>query len=514
MPRLRLGDSRKLLLIVLAGITVRIFTLWVGRPEFTGWLNHTYYYFVQVRGLLEHGALPYNDMPLLFYVYALLARILVGLGVEPNAGVVASTRLVMCVAPALIPLPVCGIIRSMNRGRELRPNQWVLIALSAFLPLSLSHQPEFLQKNVLGLLLLSCLLFHTQRLMGRFNRRDSLLAALFALLIASSHFGTFGAMVLWGLSVFLAFSIIDRDPKKILSAGCALAVAATTAIGLIHLFDPHRFERIFVYLRSSIGNSLVAELVKDGGGDGEAVASLAAILAAYVLLCLLQRLYSRRLPNAGARAFGLANVLFCGLLLLPVVDRQLMGRLALFTPIPLLIVLAHVEAYGLQRPRLKTAAVAVAAAALLLLALGELISSRIHNANHEAIFADIQKLQASRWFGPNDLVLARTGAEHVSNWFFRVKAGVITSLNLRDFADFDRIYVLNPIEGSQSLDGLETGTISNEDDRYRFMRSNILLTEPREPLFVSDNIELFRLEGPPRGWVFDERGNWTGYSGP
>ncbi len=54
-----LKESSKLLLIILAAIITRVFTLWLGRPEFAGWFNHTYYYFVEVRGLLEQGSLPY-----------------------------------------------------------------------------------------------------------------------------------------------------------------------------------------------------------------------------------------------------------------------------------------------------------------------------------------------------------------------------------------------------------------------------------------------------------------------
>ena len=55
---LRSRELKRLLLIVLAAVIVRVFTLWIGKPEFTGWLNHTYYYFVQVRGLLADGTLP------------------------------------------------------------------------------------------------------------------------------------------------------------------------------------------------------------------------------------------------------------------------------------------------------------------------------------------------------------------------------------------------------------------------------------------------------------------------
>ena len=44
-------DRRVLTLIVLAALAARFVTLWLLRPDFAGWLNHSYYYRVQVRTL-------------------------------------------------------------------------------------------------------------------------------------------------------------------------------------------------------------------------------------------------------------------------------------------------------------------------------------------------------------------------------------------------------------------------------------------------------------------------------
>jgi ABC-type transporter Mla subunit MlaD len=57
-----------LLSIVVLAILVRIIFIWVGRPEFVGWFNHTYYYYVETKGLLSDGKLPYPDMPILFFM--------------------------------------------------------------------------------------------------------------------------------------------------------------------------------------------------------------------------------------------------------------------------------------------------------------------------------------------------------------------------------------------------------------------------------------------------------------
>ena len=49
--------------------------------------------------------------------------------------------------------------------------------------------------------------------------------------------------------------------------------------------------------------------------------------------------------------------------------------------------------------------------------------------------------------------------------------------------DYIDIYLLNRMQGSRDLEGLENKTIASEADRCQFMRSNILLPERREPVF-------------------------------
>ena len=117
-------DKKILSAIVLFAILVRLLFLWVGRPVFVGWFNHTYYYYVEVRGLLEQGVLPYNDMPLLFYIYAFVAKLLVGMGLEVDSAIVASTRLCMSIVPSLIPIPVYAVVAGIRGERPFGKNQW------------------------------------------------------------------------------------------------------------------------------------------------------------------------------------------------------------------------------------------------------------------------------------------------------------------------------------------------------------------------------------------------------
>ena len=64
------NQINNLSLLILIAFTIRVIIIWLTRPEFVGWFNHTYYYYVQTRGLIENGHLPFPEMPLLFYLYS------------------------------------------------------------------------------------------------------------------------------------------------------------------------------------------------------------------------------------------------------------------------------------------------------------------------------------------------------------------------------------------------------------------------------------------------------------
>ena len=56
-----------LAVIVMLAFVIRAATIWIGRPVFTGWFNHTYYYYVQTRGYthVRHTTLPRHAIPFL-----------------------------------------------------------------------------------------------------------------------------------------------------------------------------------------------------------------------------------------------------------------------------------------------------------------------------------------------------------------------------------------------------------------------------------------------------------------
>ncbi len=504
-----------LCLIVLVAFFVRLMLLWVDRPEFVGWFNHTYYYYVETRGMLINGSLPYPDMPLLFYIYSITAKVLAWLGLKQDTAIVSATRFWMCLIPSLIPLVVFLIIRQINKGVALDRQFWLLIAASAILPLHLVHQPEFSQKNVLGMFLLFILIYQTRMaFIGWKNNLEVLLGALVVfLLITLTHFGTTGVAILYTTSLILAYSFLHPDTKSSRSLLLIGLVMTLVSLFLIYAIDIDRFYRIWHYLVSSFPTSFIGSLFSSQTGGIDKLVAATGIILPIILVVLFYRFFSRIRASLETpdQVFLLSNILFFYLLLLPVYDQLLLGRFANFLSIPSLIIIVYLLKFSSWQSITKRVVTHTLVMAFSIMAFGEYMSLTIHSRNNREVFADLMTVKQQVIFDQNDLIITKNGAEHICNWFLGTKSGVITALNQSDFEQYRNIYLLNPIEGELNFDGIQGKRADNEKDRYFFMLRNIPEPKNAVPVYHSKYIQLLKLESAPGEWTYDEDGSWISY---
>jgi hypothetical protein len=506
-------QGRILGLIILIAFLARVFIIWLGRPEFIGWFNHTYYYFVQVKGILTKGSLPFEDMPFLFYLYALTAKLLMIFGMDLNAAVVNGSRFWMCLIPALIPVPVYYFLKNNLKIDQLKWLHWLLIAASGFLPLSLTHLTETSQKNMLGMLLLAILFYQVFLfLKNRSNKRFYALAGTLFLIILT-HFGTAIVTLLFALSLFLSFYILKKDRKndmRLLLPGFSILAIALISF---YLIDADRFYRIFFYLSEGWKSSFLGAIFLDDLDGNRLVFNVLGILIPAGLAFLFYRFFKNikeRMPQE-EQVFFLGIVIFFYLLLLPFYDQLLFARLVLFESIVVLIILIFILKYSHWKPWLKNAIAISSFGICLLLAIGEGTSLKIFQGRNEVIFKDLLSLKDSVPLSDNDLILTKNGAEHISNWFLHTKSALITSFKKSDFKNFQNIYIMNPIEGRLNFEGMDGKTASNEKDKYLFMMRNIPIPNEAQSVFESDFMTLHKISNPPTEWLYDEEGNWMGY---
>ncbi len=498
-------NTSLLFLLVLTAFITRVFVIWIGRPEFVGWFNHTYYYYVETEGLLSHGKLPFPDMPLLFYIYAFTAKIFTYLGADMHHAIVNSTRFWMSLIPSILPIAVYFTFKGIYRSEAFPKWIWGLIFISAFYPLSLLYMPEFLQKNVLGILLLALLIQQSRNALEGLHAKRIILLVLTFLLIVLTHYGTTAAALLYASAFLFAYGWHKRSPSKA-KLSLALFAGISFALGSIYLFDYQRFERIIFYINRMADTSSLGLIFSS---DGDKLSAILMALIPLAAVLLLYQLYKKAKPALSYEnsVFWLCNIIFCYLLMLPVYDPLLFARFANYLILPLLFVVAFVIQYSLKKAWMKKAVLGFALLGTLTIAAGDISSRMLRNKNKGQIYQDIVKMKEANGLSPNDLIIARNGAEHISNWFLQTKSCVITSFNLNDFEKYDRIFILNPTEGSMAL----PANTSEAIEKYSYMLSNIREPQGAQLVYESPHIRLLELESAPGEWSFDEQGKWIGY---
>ncbi len=504
---------RPLVLIIGTAIVARAIAIWLTRPEFVGWFNHSYYYWVQTLGVLEDGRLPFSDLPLLFYVYAGTARLAQTAGLDTQASIVQASRGLMSIVPALVALPVFAIVRRVFAGQELRAEAWLLVVVAAFLPLTFAHMPELLQKNASGLLLLAVLMHATYAWLGTRRAVNLVAIALAFALIALTHLGTLVVSLLYLLS--LVFAVVHERQDRVSLRILALLVVSTAALAVLFLslFDYDALMRVFRHAASSLPNSMIGNVLS-ADSAGTALLLSAGIIGPALLAWFLYRAFLLRvqaIPSAD-RIFWLACLLWSWLLVFPLIDLDVVPRLVLYLPLPALVIAAfHFRCGG--RRKLQVAIAGLAAAGALLMTVGEIMNLVMLYPQKDEIHAELRDLRLRYDLSDDDFVLTQYAVNPACNWFLGTSAGLITAFNRNDADAADRLFVLNLPKSRTVDDAAVDGTVVTEKQRYQVMRRNVPLPPGLEPARGFEHLSWYELESVPDTWRFDERGDWIGWQG-
>ena len=494
--------------IVLLAFIIRMLFVWIDRHEFVGWFNHTYYYYIQTKGLIDNGKLPYNDMPFLFYMYAITSKVLMNIGVEASDAVVNSSRFWMTFIPSLIPIPVYRTLRKVSPDQKIPDWSWLLITLTAFYPLSLSYLPEFLQKNVLGLLLLAIFIDQSINISVKADLKCLTIFTGVFLIILITHYGTAGVSILYCAA--LATSLIVCKSKKIgikVLIGGLMGLAVS--LYLINLFDAQRFDRVIFYINRTFDTSPLGMTLHSSSDIYERTTGLAMTIIPIGLICVLYLLFIKNKSSLPphVRVFWMSNLLFTYLLVLPIYDQLLLGRFSLYLALPLIYVLFLTLHYSSPGILMRRIVLVLSITFIILMSFGEFMSLKFHNRNAGEAFTDITRLKEEVKLTDEDLIIGRNGVEHISNWFLGTKSCIITSFNRNDFNKYSRVFILNPTESGM----IAKGKIDNELDRYNLMLSNVPKPENGKEVFSTPQLKLIQIAEPPVEWIFDNVGKWRGY---
>ncbi|MEM7053997.1 MAG: hypothetical protein AAF446_05560 [Pseudomonadota bacterium] len=487
---------------IITAFLTRFLALFVGRPEFVGWFNHSPYYWVQSKALIEQGELAYGDMPLLFALYAGLAKLISLFGMPQDSAIIMMSRLVMVTTPALIPIAVYLLAKQTSADRPLGWPGRCLVLASGFLPLTFANMPEHLQKNMLGLLLLAFLLLTIFYWLRSRSYGSVLLGLSLLISIGLTHLGSALAALL--LLVALAMEItLRRSSLKELGLIGLLCMLAVIGVGFaIHVFDPESTERVLFLLTNLIPDSSVELLV------GVLVVSIWLGVVWFA-----QRWFTRRSKQnqRAVVALGRIIIVWIGLLAFPLWPGEIGMRLILFIPLAAVVLLV-LFAHSSEASKLLRFIVAATTLVFVVMSIGEATSLLMSYPNKAQTSSELaavnQKYQLSR----DDLVITTYGAAPIANWFLGTRATLLTAVEDDVFERYDRVFVLNTLERpAPTLEPEECRRIQSSNDRYWATRHDTPMSEIANPDPDFERFDFFRLPALPENWVFDRSGLWAGW---
>lgn len=428
------------------------------------------YYPVQVRALLQSGRLAFADFPLVFWLEAGLAKLLMACGVQPPQAILWACKGVDTVLPALAAIPAFLIARrwSVARGGGTLPA--VVAASFAVLYFPAVVLTADCHKNAVGLVLFFLFAFSVQGLAQQWRLRTALLALGALGAVGLTHIGAFGVTlafallasitvgVLGVLAIFAARRASVLPPKcpasstdsstatitgsaisrrALVRSGAAIAGLMSLLGASVLLADHSRVKRLMGLLAAPFRlfeRPIIVEALNGHAGSysGPGWAHLVLInglaMAALVVLVKRWRSLSRATQIVGVAAIGLSLLLAS-----PLLGRAYAQRLLLMAHAPAAIAVAFLLTHLRHRPLRR-----ILAPALLVIAVlsGVIIVPRASRpAISPASWSELKRMRCDLdrrgLLARKTLVVARHGLEWWTAWVLgthvvqarRVKAG-------------------------------------------------------------------------------------------
>lgn len=413
--------------------------------------NNGAYYLVQVRSLLEDGRLHLSAPPFIFYMEALVARVLLMLRAGSSADcIVWACKGVDSVLPALAAVPAFLLARALSCTKT-RPF-WPALTVSLF---SVLYFPALLMtgdfhKNAAGMVWLLSFIYLLYLSLKHQEKRHYLLAGLFLVLTGLTHQGPFGVALLL-LLVVVAISLLSGQMLRQIAKLAAIAAILLLPAGVVLYF--------------SIGSLSARELVNVipwpigffqrpmlfaggrvfGGPFNLVNLGIVTVIAILGIILLRRRWSTLPQPDRTLVAAAAVTTLF---LASPLIGLRYSGRLLLIAYAPAAVVLAFLLTSLHTRP----ARLAVAAIALIpTVTLSMLILRHGRPASiTEPAYRELHQMVGLITEPKESLVVARHGLEWWAAWVLATNVAEANPLDAKTISTYSVVFYLQQIADTPS----------------------------------------------------------------
>ena len=298
------------------------------------------YYPLQTRSLLEHGTLTGSTPPLIFWLDAVLTRVILALSDQSlNEAAILATRIIDGVAHPAVAIPVMLLGYRWSGGRRSGLVAATACAIIALLSPPVMRMASDFQKNSLGLVWFAFALWSVGVALrsGRVSWWCAVVG--FVSLAGLSHIGAFGATCVAVLSAVAGHCLLRRTtgdrtghrPTRLLWLWIGLTTLGCG--GIMLLLAPAWATHLAAMPRRIVG---MLDFRPHPG------TLLLALAAGGVMWVPARRIYARRVELSAADAAvatGCLGSLF--VLLLPILNATWSMRFQLMTPLPAAVLLLY-----------------------------------------------------------------------------------------------------------------------------------------------------------------------------
>ena len=407
------------------------------------------YYPIQVRSILEAGRLGFPDMPRLFALEAVVAKVLVWLRIASlEESILLAARYTASFLSVLAILPVYWIARTLNGPLAQWSWPTYLVLLFSVINVStfFSFPGSLLQKNSFAVVWMFSYLYFALRLIQYGKRRDLYYSLAALVLCGLTHFGSLALLMLYS-GLLGCFWLIQSRKSLVFQPIIGLKTVASIAFpfALIAAFDPVRFFRL-VTLPLKVFEAPLILLMLDGIPFSNFVnpinfiSSNALLALAIVAFILIWKKLGR--PE---QLFGFTSLILAALLLSPFIGFEWASRLQMMAYIPLTI------AYFIIFSKITSRWVQLFPAALLgmiiALSIAGVFMPRGACMSNQA-YAEFKEIKNAVGLGENTLIVGRQDLRLLSSWEFGSKGMAEYLFTVEELKNYDQVYLIRQVAGS------------------------------------------------------------------
>lgn len=430
------------------------------------------YYPLQVRSLIENFKLGYPDVPLIFILEAILAKILYLVNFASlDECIVASIRILDAILPPLAAIPAFLIGREVQVPHiKSKLLAYILVGFAILNITTVYILSQSLHKNALAVIWIFFYLYFILRMIKYSTKKDFRNALLVLTLCALTHFGSFGVLLLITV-VFLLFWVFQNRGQLKQISPKTKTIVITIIISLIAalaFFDLERFYRL-LYLPVKLFEAPVFLLLLNGQNVQTnflvlILMNLLTLIALFIVMSIRKKI------DVPRKVFAYSLLAISFFMTSPLLGAEWANRLYMISYIP--ICTLYLLIFSSAPKKWVNIFPAIVFIGLTIVSVMTGMTQRGFRTISNEAYSELKSLKEQNIFGKKSLIIARQDLRLLASWLYGTKGASDYALTKEDFKQYDAVYAIRQIKGSNYPINRQRGETDLPQDSLLIYKGN------------------------------------------